>query len=89
MLGPFFSKKKVSDEIHLNMLQNNLIQKFDILGYRISTWFMQYSAPPRYETILQDWVHKNFETWIGQRGTVASSRSPNRNTMEFLILASQ
>ena len=55
VLGPFFFNQTVTGErIYLNMLQNDLIPQFDLLGDGRPTWFMQDGAPPHYATIVCD-----------------------------------
>ena len=70
VLGPFFFNETVTGERYLNMLQIDLIPQFHLLGDGRPTWFMQDDAPPHYAKIVRDWLHENFENWIGRRGTV-------------------
>lgn len=84
MLAVFDFNETATCKRYLNMLQNNLIPRFHLFGDGRTTWFLQDGAPTHCTTILRNRLHKNFEIWIGRRGTVEwSYRSPGINQMEF------
>ena len=52
------------------MLKDGFIPQLNFIGEGRLDYFMQDGEPAHYTIAIRQWLDKNFEHWIGRRGTL-------------------
>jgi hypothetical protein len=89
VLGPCFLPPRMSSQLYLDFLQNELQELLDdlpLIALR-QMWFQQDGAPPHYGRQVRTYLDREFEgRWIGRGGPIPwPPRSPDLTPLDFFL----
>lgn len=89
LIGPYLDfPARLTGPIYLNFIQNMLPTLLEDLPLQLrrNIIFQHDGAPPHSSRLVQAYLNRTFETWIGRGGTVPwPPRSPDLNPMDYFV----
>lgn len=89
IIGPYFFDNRLSGEIYVNFLRNDLPQLLQQINEndRENLWFQHDGAPPHYHINVREYLNQwKINKWIGRGGPIAwPPRSPDLTPLDYFL----